>query len=89
MNNQTPNQSDENGTAISSLTNRQRRGFVARLPKSFRDKINQMLDDGHAYAAIVAELQSSTNPLPHPISDDHIKTWNRRLPGLPSQSRLR
>lgn len=80
MNNEFPNQAEQSAStetgAVSTITNRRRRGFVARLPKTFRDKINQMLDDGHTYADIVAELQKPSNPpLPHPISEDHIKTW--------------
>jgi hypothetical protein len=78
MNNEIPNQLEpttESG-AVSTVTNRRRRGFVARLPKTFRDKINQMLDDGHTYADIAAELQKPSNPpLPYPVTEDHIKTW--------------
>ncbi|MGZ4962951.1 MAG: hypothetical protein ACXWJB_06670 [Limisphaerales bacterium] len=56
--------------------NARRNGNVARLPKSLRDKINSMLDDGATYADIIAELQKATNPpLPHPISINNISNW--------------
>ena len=59
-----------------TTSNRRRRGFVARLPKVLRDKINSMLDDGFTYNQIIEELQKSTNPpLPYPLNEDCISTW--------------
>lgn len=72
--NRTPSTPEE--AAVSSITNRRRRGFVARLPKVLRDKINAMLDDGVIYADIAAEIQKSANPpLPFTLTEDHIRSW--------------
>src|SRR4051794_24517994 len=74
--NRTPFPSTTEETAVSSITRRRRRGFVARLPKDLRDRINSMLDDGIVYADIAAEIQKSANPpLPFTLTEDHIRSW--------------
>jgi hypothetical protein len=73
-----PNQSQMSTAtdAISATTNRRRRGYVARLPKSVRDKINTMLDDGIPYTTIADEIQKSAIPsLTLTLTDDHIASW--------------
>jgi hypothetical protein len=57
-------------------TQRHRRGYIARLPRNLRDKVNTMLDDGSTYADIVAELEKSAKPpLPFPVNEDNVRTW--------------
>jgi hypothetical protein len=74
--NRTPSRATPDEAAVSSITNRRRRGFVARLPKNMRDKINAMLDDGVVYADIATEVQKSANPpLPFTLTEDHIRSW--------------
>jgi hypothetical protein len=52
--------------------NHRRNGKVARLPKKIRNTVNQMLEDGKTYAAIVKELQD----LGHPgFNMMNISTW--------------
>jgi hypothetical protein len=73
LQNQTETQDDG---AVSTVTNRRRRGFVARLPKVLRDKINTMLDDGIDYAHIASEIQKSARSLlPFALTEDHIRSW--------------
>ncbi|MGZ4987130.1 MAG: hypothetical protein ACXWBP_03720 [Limisphaerales bacterium] len=68
-----PTSEIENQNETSS---RHRRGYIARLPKTLRDKVNTMLDDGSTYASIVAELEKSTTPpLPFPVNEDNVRTW--------------
>src|SRR4051812_18485402 len=53
-----------------------RRGNVARLPKTLRDLVNAMLDDGKPYSEIVQALQNSADPiLPHPVTERNISNW--------------
>ena len=56
-----------------SPTSRHRRGSIARLPKTIRDQINQMLDDGFSYAAIRRHLAQQDIIL----SDDSIGRWKK------------
>src|SRR5258708_6898916 len=56
-------------------------GKIARLPLATREHINRMIEDGLPYRAILEKLsQSSTAPLPYPISEDNLSTW--RLGGF-------
>lgn len=56
-----------------SKISKRRRSAIARFPKTVRDQINQMLDDGLPYAAIRQQLgQFGTN-----LSDDTIGRWKQ------------
>ena len=48
-----------------------RNGFVARLPKSTRDQVNQLLLDGVPYSEILLRL----GDLLAGITEDHLSTW--------------
>ncbi len=55
-----------------------RNGKIARLPRKLRDLVNQLLDDGVTYAQILQNLeQSSDPPLPYPLSERNISTWQQ------------
>jgi hypothetical protein len=50
-----------------------RNGKIARLPGSIRQRINQMLDDGLPYRAIIQKLRDQ--PLPYAISEMNLSNW--------------
>jgi hypothetical protein len=61
-------------------------GKVARLPKTLRDQINQMLRDGLSYPAIIKKLQPPNTPshqhstsqfLPYPILEKNLSHWQQ------------
>src|SRR6185295_5353645 len=52
-----------------------RNGNVARLPKSVRDIINEMLRDGFSYPAIIRKLKTLKPPLPHKIIESNLSRW--------------
>ncbi len=52
-----------------------RTGKIARLPAPIREAINRMIEDGLPYKAIIQKLQSSTPPLPYPISEMNLSNW--------------
>ena len=54
-----------------------RNGKIARLPEPTRTWINQMLDDGLPYRAIIRALENSPNPPPYPISEMNLSNWYR------------
>jgi hypothetical protein len=55
-----------------------RNGKVARLPHALREQINQMIDDGFPYKAILEKLQEpGAPPLPYPISEMNLSNWRR------------
>jgi hypothetical protein len=49
-------------------------GFVARLPKTMRDQINQMMLDGVSYPKIIKSLGE---PGSH-LKPDHLSEWKKR-----------
>ena len=51
-----------------------RTGTIAQLPRAIRDRINQMLDDGFRYKAIVAWLDSNGHP---GVKVSHIGEWKK------------
>ena len=55
-----------------------RNGKIARLPKSTRDMINRMLDDGLPYHVIIEEIHDSTDPaLQCSISVQNLTNWKQ------------
>ena len=55
---------------------RRRRGKIVLLPKTTRDQINLMLDDGLPYQAILEKLQApGAPPLPYPITEHNLSEW--------------
>jgi hypothetical protein len=54
-----------------------RNGKIARLPEATRNLINQMLEDGFLYRAIIQKLQKASPPLPYPISEMNISNWRK------------
>src|SRR5437867_161098 len=55
-----------------------RNGKVARLPEAIREQINQMLDDGFRYRAIIEKLsEPGAAPLPYPLSEMNLSNWFR------------
>ena len=62
-----------------SVLKRKRRphGKIAELPKSLRDQINHMLDDGLSCRKIAEKLNASSAELPKgPISKSSISRWH-------------
>ena len=51
-----------------------RNGKVARLPEPIRARINQMLENGQPYHAIIRHL-NETQPLPYPLSKMNLSNW--------------
>jgi len=49
-------------------------GFVARLPKTMRDQLNQMMLDGLSYPEIIKRLG---DPASH-LKPDHLSEWKKR-----------
>jgi len=49
-------------------------GFVARLPKTMRDQLNQMMLDGVSYPEIIKRLG---DPASH-LKPDHLSEWKKR-----------
>ena len=65
------------GTQDPPSANR-RNGKIARLPKSTRDMINRMLDDGLPYQVIIEEIHDSTDPaLQCSISLQNLTNWKQ------------
>jgi hypothetical protein len=54
-------------------TNHRRKGTVARLPKTIRDQINKLIDDGVTYAAIIKQLGDSGKLL----KIGHLSEWKK------------
>ena len=52
---------------------RRRTGNVARLPKTIRDSINQLLLDGIPYADIAQRLTKQG----HPLTENNVSRWSR------------
>lgn len=52
-----------------------RNGKIARLPEPTRNLINQMLDDGFIYRAIITRLRHLEPPLPYCISEMNLSNW--------------
>jgi hypothetical protein len=50
-----------------------RNGKIAHLPKAFRDKINQWLDDGHTYPQIIKDLGDDAKDL----KPNHFSEWRK------------
>jgi hypothetical protein len=50
---------------------RSRRGYVARLPKAVRDRVNHLLDDGFTYRGVIRQLGDDGQGL----TPDHIRRW--------------
>jgi hypothetical protein len=46
-------------------------GTVGRLPKEVRDRINELILDGHTYREVIAELGESGEGL----TEDYLSTW--------------
>jgi hypothetical protein len=57
------------------IRHHRRNGNVARLPKSVRDVINEMLRDGFSYPAIIKKLKTLKPPLPYKISESNLSNW--------------
>src|SRR3954453_7142339 len=51
-----------------------RNGKVARLPEPTRTRINQMLENGLPYRAIIRHL-NETETLPYPLSEMNLSNW--------------
>jgi hypothetical protein len=49
-------------------------GFVARLPKAMRERLNEMMLDGLPYAEIIKRLG---DPASH-LKPDHLSEWKKR-----------
>src|SRR5437879_5768277 len=47
-------------------------GTVGRLPKQIRDRINELMLDGHTYREVIAELGKDGAGL----TEDHLGSWN-------------
>jgi hypothetical protein len=57
---------------------RPRNGKIARLPEALRNQINQMLEDGLPYKAVLATLRdAAAAPLPYAISEMNLSNWRR------------
>jgi len=56
------------------VRHRRSNGKVARLPKEIRHQVNEMLDDGFTYAAIIESLGEHGKGL----DEDHIRRWKAR-----------
>jgi hypothetical protein len=53
--------------------NHRRTGFVARLPKDAREKVNRLIDDGVPYAKIIEEL----GDLGKALNENHLTSWRK------------
>ena|ERR1051326_51940 len=51
-----------------------RRGKVARLPYATREQINQLIEDGFPYKAIIEKL-TQDGLLPYPVSERNLSSW--------------
>src|SRR5260221_13177356 len=51
---------------------RPRNGKIARLPQAMREHINQMIEDGVPYHAIIDRLKDSDTPPPIAISEMNL-----------------
>src|SRR5881394_1200659 len=54
-------------------TGKRGNGYVARLPKNFRDQLNNMILDGVPYAEIIQRLGE---PAKH-LNPGHLKEWKK------------
>src|SRR5438309_4394863 len=63
-----------NHRALLGLRARPRTGKVARLPYATRQRINQLIEDGFPYKAIIEKLNQDAL-LPYPISEDNLSNW--------------
>jgi hypothetical protein len=64
--------------ALYGFQKRPRNGKIARLPEPARQQINQMLEDGVPYRAILKKLQdSSPAPLSCALSEMNLSNWFR------------
>jgi hypothetical protein len=57
---------------VASTSSRRRNGKIARLPKSTRDSINLMLNDGLPYATILHKLGTRA----HGLNVDNLSRWH-------------
>src|SRR4051812_17234025 len=53
--------------------NHRRTGFVARLPKDAREKLNRLIDDGVPYARIIEDLGDHGKKL----KEKHLTSWRK------------
>ena len=74
MNSQVP---PLNGQAVLVPPPPHRRGKIARLPKSARDQINQMLRDGASYQRILATLHANPELSSLQISEHSLSRWKQ------------
>jgi hypothetical protein len=56
---------------------RPRNGKIARLPQATRQLINQMIEDGIPYHAIIDKLKDSATPPPYAISEANLCNWRQ------------
>src|ERR1043165_7293488 len=64
----------QNHRALLGLRARPRSGKIARLPYATREHINQPIEDGFPYKAIIEKL-TQDGLLPYPISDRNLSNW--------------
>src|SRR5437667_11099987 len=63
-----------NRRALLGMRARPRSGKVARLPYATREHINQLIEDGFPYKAIIEQL-TQDGLLRYPISEHNLSTW--------------
>src|ERR1051326_5395233 len=63
-----------NRRALLGMRARPRSGKVARLPYATREHINQLMEDGFPYKAIIQKL-TQEGLLPYPFSEDNLSSW--------------
>ena len=61
--------------ASAKVRQHRRNGNVARLHKSVRDVMNEMLRDGFSYPAIIKKLKTLKPPLPYKIAEHNLPRW--------------
>src|SRR3989442_4986848 len=64
----------QNRRALLGMRARPRSAKVARLPYATRERINQLIEDGFPYKAIIEKL-TQDGLLPHPISEGNLSNW--------------
>jgi hypothetical protein len=57
----------------SGIQNRRRTGAIARLPRVVRQQVNEMLDDGHTYKAIIAAV----GDVGLELNEDMMSRWKQ------------
>ena len=63
-----------NRRALLGMRARPRSGKVARLPYATREQINQLIEDGFPYKAIIEKL-TQDGLLPYPVSERNLSSW--------------